>query len=259
MKQWLTLFEKEILEMWRNFKWIWVPITFILLGVQEPLVSYYMQDILNAVGGLPEGAEISIPEPSPPEVLIASMSQYNTLGVLIVVLITMSLVAGERKSGTAAMILVKPVSHTSFITAKWAGMLLLVWVSFFIGFIASWYYTGLLFDWVNMGNFFGAFFLEGLWLTFVVTVAIFFSSLFFVSGAAGFAALGSIILLTIVSSTLSHALEWSPAQLSDYAGTFVVEGSLPQHSVLAAILTAIVIVILLILSIIVFRRKELAA
>ncbi|OCA81561.1 ABC transporter permease [Bacillus sp. FJAT-27225] len=259
MKQWLTLFEKEVLEMWRNFRWIWMPITFILLGVQEPLISYYMEDILNTVGGLPEGAEISIPVPSAPEVLIASMSQYNTLGILIIVLVSMSLISGERKSGTAAMILVKPVSHASFITAKWAGTLLLVWVSLLIGFIASWYYTGLLFDWVDLKNFLGAFFLEGLWLTFVVTVAVLFSSLFFVSGAAGFAALGSVIILTLVTGTLSHVLEWSPAKLPDYAGEFVLAGKFPEHSGMAIILSLIVIAILLVTSIYVFRRKELAA
>ena len=114
MSQWLTLFQKEIFEMWRNFKWIWVPITFILLGVSEPLTSYYMKHILDSLGGLPEGAVIDIPTPTAGAVLASGLSQYTTLGVLIIVLSTMGIIAGERKSGVAAMILVKPVSYLFF-------------------------------------------------------------------------------------------------------------------------------------------------
>ncbi|MEH7526490.1 hypothetical protein V7149_24970 [Bacillus sp. JJ1503] len=51
MNQWVTLFNKEMVELSRNFKWIWVPIVFILLAVKEPLTVYFMPQILDAVGG----------------------------------------------------------------------------------------------------------------------------------------------------------------------------------------------------------------
>ena len=157
MSQWLTLFQKEILEMWRNFKWIWVPITFILLGVKEPLTSYYLPQIIKSFGGLPEGAIIDIPPPTAGAVLASGLSQYSTIGVLIIVLGTMGVIAGERKSGVAAMILVKPVSYFSYVTSKWAGSLLLVWFSLFIGYLLTWYYTGQLFEWVAFGEFLQSF------------------------------------------------------------------------------------------------------
>ncbi|HAQ07252.1 MAG TPA: ABC transporter permease, partial [Bacillus bacterium] len=146
MNQWLTLFNKEVLEMARNYKWIWVPITFIVLGVMDPLTTYYMPQILDSVGGLPEGAVIEIPTPTAIEVFIMSMSEYQTIGILIIVLSMMGIVAGERKSGVAQLILVKPVSHISFITSKWASSLVLMLLSLFLGLLASWYYTGVLFE-----------------------------------------------------------------------------------------------------------------
>ncbi|WP_409276031.1 ABC transporter permease [Neobacillus sp. SCS-31] len=259
MSQFLTLLQKEILEMWRNYKLVWVPIVFIILGVQEPLSIYYMPQILDSLGGLPEGSIIEIPTPAPAEVLVGGIGQYNMFGFIITILLCMSLVAGEVKSGTAAMILVKPVKHGYFIAAKWVGALLLLWVSFFIGYLVTWYYTGLLFDWVPFDSFLGSFFIEGLWLTFIVTISLVFSSIFSVPGAAGFASAATSIILMLVSSSLSHLLEWSPGMLPSYASIYLVEDSLKGDGVMAVVLTAVILVILLFLAMRVFRKKELAA
>ncbi len=259
MKQWLTLFQKEILEMWRNFKWIWVPITFILLGVSEPLTNYYMRDILDSLGGLPEGAVIDIPLPSAGAVLASGLSQYSSIGVLIIVLITMGTIAGERKSGVAAMILVKPVSYFSFVTSKWAAGLLLVWVSLFIGYLSTWYYTGQLFDWIPIGDFFQSYALYGLWLTVILTVTVFLSASLLAPGMAGFISLALALIVGIISGTLSHLLEWSPSQLTSYASALLTAGELPDDTLPASLLALLLIAILLWLSVFIFKKKELAA
>lgn len=258
MSQWWTLLQKEIVEMWRSFKWIWVPITFILLGVSEPLSNYYMPQIIDSFGGLPEGAVIEIPPPTAGEVLVAGLSQYSTLGVLIIVLGTMGIIAGERRSGVAAMILVKPVSYFSYVTSKWAGSLLLVWVSLLIGYLATWYYTGLLFDWVPFSEFIQSYLLYGLWLSVVLTITIFFSSIFIAPGIAGFTSLTLIVIGSIVSSSLSQWLEWSPSQLTSYAGALLVAGNLSDETLPASLIATAMIAILLWLSVLIFKKKELA-
>jgi ABC-2 type transport system permease protein len=259
MSQWLTLFQKEILEMWRNFKWIWVPITFILLGVKEPLTSYYLPQIIKSFGGLPEGAVIDIPPPTAGAVLASGLSQYSTIGVLIIVLGTMGVIAGERKSGVAAMILVKPVSYFSYVSSKWAGSLLLVWFSLFIGYLSTWYYTGQLFEWVSFEEFLQSFVLYGLWLTVVLTVTVFFSSALLAPGMAGFISLALTLVVSIVSGALSHLLEWSPSQLTSYASALLIVGELPDDTMPTSLLAILVIVILLWLSVFLFKKKELAS
>lgn len=259
MSQWLTLFQKEILEMWRNFKWVWVPITFILLGVSEPLTSYYMKDLLDAFGGLPDNAVIDIPLPSAGEVLASGLSQYSTIGVLIIVLGTMGVIAGERKSGVAAMILVKPVSYFSYVTSKWAGSLLLVWVSLLIGYLSTWYYTGQLFEWVPIDEFFQSYVLYALWLTVILTVTVFFSSTLLAPGMAGFITLALAIIVSIMSGALSHLLEWSPSQLTSYASILLTAGDLPDETMPASLMAIFIIAILLWLSVIIFKKKELAS
>ncbi len=258
MRQWLTLWQKECLEMWRNFKWIWVPVTFILLGVNQPLSTYYLPQIIDAVGGLPKGAVIKMPTPSAAEVLVSGLSQYTTIGVLIIVLTTMGLIAAERKSGVAAMILVKPVSYGSFVTAKWAGGLALLLFSFFLGYLATWYYTGVLFDWVSLETILPSYFLYVLWFTFVLTVTLFFSASMLTPGLAGFSSLAVVIVLTIVSSSFSHWLQWSPAQLTSYSNQQLLTGDVSKYTMPSSFLTIGCIVILLALSIVIFRKKELA-
>ncbi|MCL6572832.1 MAG: ABC transporter permease [Bacillus sp. (in: Bacteria)] len=259
MSQWITLLQKELLEMWRNFKWIWVPITFILLGVSEPLTSFYLPQIIDSLGGLPEGTIIEIPVPTAVEVLIQGLSQYTSIGVLIITLTSMGLIAAERKSGVAAMILVKPVSFISFVTAKWAGGLLLVWVSFFFGYLSTWYYTGLLFAWIPIGDFLQSFFFYALWLTLVLTVTIFFSAAVLTPGMAGFISLAVVFIFSIGSSMFSQWLEWSPAHLTGYANVMLLEKGIPEHTLPASIIAVACIVFLLSLSVFIFRKKELAS
>lgn len=259
MSQWMTLFGKEVLEMWRNFKWIWVPITFILLGVSEPLTSYYLPQIIKSVGGLPEGAIFEMPTPTAGAVLASGLSQYSTIGVLVIVLGTMGIIAGERKNGVAAMILVKPVSYLSYVTSKWAGSLLLVWISLFIGYISTWYYTGQLFDWVPIGEFIQTFALYGLWLTVILTVTVFFSASLLSPGMAGFISLAIALVVSILSGALSHLLKWSPSQLTSYAGALLTAGELPDDTLPAIFISLLLIVILLRLSVFIFKKKELAS
>lgn len=259
MRQWFILLSKEFLEMIRNFKLIWVPISFILLGVMDPLSTYYLPQIIDSIGNLPEGAVFEMPTPPTPEILMMTISQYNMLGVLIIVLITMGLISGERKSGVAGIILVKPVSYSSYITAKWAGALILMWISYFIGFLASWYYVGILFEWIPFGDFMQAFFLYGIWLSFVLTITVFFNSFFKTPGVVGFLSLAVVIVLNLVTGTLSHLLEWSPAQLIAYTGEFLTTNSIPEDTLLAVVIAIFGMAILLIGSILVFRKKELAS
>lgn len=260
MNQWRTIFQKEVLEMWRSKKWIWVPIVFILIAVIDPITTYYMPQILDKAGNLPPGTVIKIPTPSAPEVLAKSLSQFNLLGVLVIVLITMGTVSGERKSGVAELILVKPVSYTSFISAKWASLLLLIWSSYFVSYLLSWYYVGQLFATVPFSDFIISFFIYGIWLTIVLTITLFFSSMLSSSGAAGALSLVVIIVLNSISGMLNQTLKWSPALLPSYTSEYIVSGGISNESLTATLMvTGIVIALLLVSSVLLFRKKEFAA
>ncbi|WP_245544973.1 ABC transporter permease [Lentibacillus jeotgali] len=99
--QWWTLFQKELIENIRNVKWIWVPLIMILIAIMDPLTNYYLPQIIEATGGMPDGAEIQLPDYQPSDVVMMSIGQFNTIGVLIMALISMGTIAGERKNGVS--------------------------------------------------------------------------------------------------------------------------------------------------------------
>ncbi|MCA1058487.1 ABC transporter permease [Rossellomorea aquimaris] len=258
MKIGLVLFRKEILELIRNYKVIWIPAVFILFGLTEPLTAYYMPEILQSVGDLPEGTVISIPTPSSGEVFLSIISQFSTFGVLVIVLGFMGTVAGERKSGNAVLVLVKPVSYTSYIYSKWAAALVLVWFSYSLGMLSGYYYIHLLFDGINVGLFFKGFIVYGLWLTFILTLVIFFSSLSQSPGLTAFYTIGSTMLITFLSGYMTKTLKWSPGQLVHYIHELILQSQWDEALTETIILTMILSLIILLITPTLFKKKELS-
>ncbi|MDV2883624.1 ABC transporter permease [Alkalihalophilus pseudofirmus] len=258
MRQWVVLFQKEVLEMTRNYKLIWVPIVFILLGMTDPLTTYYMPQILEMSGGLPEGAVFEMPTPAAQEVLMMVISQLNMLGVLIIVLASMGIISEERRSGLAGMILVKPVSYASYVTAKWAALSIVGLLSLFLGYLAGWYYVVVLFEAVSFAAFLQSYLLLALWFLFIFTLIILFNAALKVPGLVAFVTLTTIIILSIMTSTFESWMEWSPAQLTSHLGSILVEETVPQGLWLTVSVTVILIIVFFLGSIKILQNKELS-
>ncbi|MCC5800551.1 ABC transporter permease [Rossellomorea vietnamensis] len=258
MKVGWVLFRKEMLELIRNYKMIWMPFIFILFGLTEPLTAYYMPEILQSVGDLPDGTVISIPTPSAGEVLLSIMNQFSTLGVLVIVLGFMGTVAGERKSGNAILVLVKPVPYSSYIYSKWSAAFVLVWVSYSLGMLSGMYYIHLLFDGIDLHISIQGFLVYGLWLTFIMTLVIFFSSLVQTPGLAAFYTIASTMLITFFSGYMTKTLKWSPGQLISYVNDLILQDRWTENLSGTIYLTLAICLTILILTPTLSRKKELS-
>ncbi|MFD1040080.1 ABC transporter permease [Virgibacillus byunsanensis] len=256
--QWTTLFKKEMLENWRNFKWVWVPLVMILIAVVDPISSYYLPQIIESVGGMPEGAVFEMPEFAPSDVVMMSLSQISSLGVLVIALMSMGTISSERKSGVSELILVKPVSYHNYITAKWASLLLLVWTAFFLGMLGSWYYVNILFGELSFLTLLAIVFYYGLWLTLVISLSIFYNTVFKTAGLVAFMTIITIMLMSVITQVFGHILEWSPNNISEYIQEMLITESLPSDLIATGLVTISIIALLLISSIYTFKTKELA-
>lgn len=258
MKQFSIFLKKECLESWRNYKWIWMPLVFILLGLTQPITTYYLPQFIESGGNLPEGAVIELPTPSASEVLFGTIdSQFNMIGILVVVLAFMAAIPGEKKSGSASLILVKPVSFISYILAKWTAALLVVWVSYFFGMLATWYYTYQLFEKVDLNLVVKAFFFYGFWLTFVVTLVFFFGCMVKSSGLNAFLTLATTIILSTSASFLTNKLLWLPSHLTKYTGELLMNKTFPEGMYEATLVAILFIALFLAAGVFIFKRKEL--
>lgn len=257
MTQWAVLYRKELMEMVRNYKVLWIPLVFILLGVMEPVTSYYMPQILDTAGGLPEGSIIDIPLPTGPEVMMKVLSSYGMLGVAILVLSAMGIVSAERQSGVAGMVMMKPVPYSSYILSKWAGLMTITFISLFIGYAVSWYYTSLLIETVAFERVFQSAAVYSLWLVFVVTLTLFFSTLMKGNGPVAFMSIFVVVVISTITSIAKEYMKWSPATMTEYTGNVLLSGELQSGFLPVFITTIALIVIILILTIQIFKQKEL--
>ncbi|PZD95692.1 ABC transporter permease [Paenibacillus sambharensis] len=240
--RWWVLYRKEMLESLRSFKLLWMPLVFILIGAMQPVMLHMLPDLLASAGSLPESVLHEIPRPQAFEVLAQTLGQYDTMGALITALAFMAVVSGERASGTAALMLTKPISAAAFITSKWAGLLTITMLSFSAGYAAAWYYTYVLFGAVGAGKFLGSLLLYGLWLVFIGTCTLLFGSLLKSGAAAAFAALGTAAVLSIVSSLYTEQLAWSPGRLPSYASALLTGGDPGSAAAGAAAFTVVCLI-----------------
>lgn len=221
MKQFSALLLKEWRENLRNYKIFWIPIVFILLGITEPLSNYYLPQILDATGGLPEGAVIELPDPEPGQLLVAVMGQFQVIGMLVLVLAYMGSIAGERRNGTATLLYVRPLSYASYFLSKWLMASAVALLSVWAGFLAGYYYTAVLFSAVPFGEFLAFAATYSVWIVLVVTLVLFASAAMPNGGLAAGLTLAALLILQLVHSLFGSQWDWSPFRLPNYAASFL--------------------------------------
>lgn len=256
MRNFTTLFQKELLEAFRNGKWIWLPIALIIIGITQPITSYYMPEILESAGNLPEGTIIEIPIPSGEEVLAGTLSQFGMIGTLLFVLATMGVIANERQNGSLTFVMVRPVNPFQYIASKWSSQLVIALVSLLLSYGLTYYYTNLLFQPIAWEKVVMSFIVYSLWILFVLSVTIFVGT--FLKAASGIAGLSIAILggLSVLSSLFTKYTEWSPAHLRAQASAILLDGKLLENGMLVIVTTISLSFLFLLLATINFRRFE---
>ncbi len=217
MKGTAVLLKKEFVHLWRSNKVIWLPAVFIILSVMQPLTLYFMEDIMEMSGSLPEGAVIEMPLPSPEEVMMSVLSQLNTIGLLLVIVSIMNIINEERKNGSLVYILVRPVNVLQLVLAKFLAHGIVIVSSFILGYMAAFYYTDLLFGQLQLTFILTSMLLYSMYLLFIIAVVVLASS---ISDSNGFIAIGTAVfigLLSLLGGWFPDQMAWSPVQLTGYA------------------------------------------
>lgn len=252
------LLQKEWVDMWRNYKWLWLPLAFVIFGALQPIIIAYMPQILEAVGGLPAGAVLDFPLPDGGGMMAEVLGQFGTIGVLLLILAGMGAVAGEKQNRTAALVLVRPVSRTGWLVAKWAAYAGLTAASFAAGTVAGWYYTDLLIGSVPVSRLLAGSAVFALWLIFVISLVIVLSALL-KSGATAVASLLLTLILTGVAGFVSpERLVWLPSRLPGHAAALLTATDAGGHLAWSVTGTLLLIVLLVAGAGLAFRRQEIA-
>lgn len=247
MKQFNILLQKEWRENTRNYKIYWIPTIFILLGITEPVVNYFLPQILETSGGLPEGAVFELPTPTPEQILIAVMEQFQTIGMAVLILAYMGTVAGERKSGTATLLYVRPLSFPVYFLSKWVMASAISLFSVWLGFLAGYYYTLLFFGTVEFGMLLQMAGTYSIWVMLIVSIVVAASASMPNGGIAAAVAFTIYVILQLADGLFGTNWSISPVKLPQYAAAWLT-GSSDSASLGGAIgVTVLIIVALFVL------------
>lgn len=234
MKKLQALYVREMLEAVRSYKLIWIPVVFIILGIMQPVVTYYMADILAASSNVPAGFMESYEMPGAEAVMAQALGQYGTIGMLILALGTMNSLAGERSSGTAELLMARPVSPALIVAAKWAANLTVLLIALGLGAAGAAYYTAQLMGALSWTAVAGAAGLYALWLLCTVSLTLLFSA-WQRGPAAAFLALLLAAGMSLGLSMFPDKLAWLPAALPGMSAAVLTEGRITAGPLISSV------------------------
>lgn len=244
---------KELMEQVRTNRLLILAVVLLAFGLMSPLLAKYTPEILRLVPGAEEFAHLI-----PPPTMLDAVSQYvkniNQFGILLVLLLTMGAVAQEKEKGTAAMMLVKPVTRGMFLLSKFFAISLVFLAGMVLAGLGAYYYTVILFTAPDFGAWMAL--TAMIWLQFLVYVALtlLFSTLVRSQAAAAGLGFGVVILFSILGG-LPGLGKYLPGHLVNWGASLFTPTPAPSWPALWVSLG--IILASLTCALLVFERQEL--
>jgi ABC-2 type transport system permease protein len=203
---------KELREITRTWR-LWVlPSILVVVGVIGPISALLAPALVESLAGSQPGVVIEIPEPTTVDAYLEFVGDLTQIVLIAVIIASAGMIAGEVRSGTAVLVLTKPLSRQAMVVAKVVSNSVLVAVSTALGATVCWALTNMVFDDSLVAEFARA---VGVWLAlallFVALMALLSVALRSQAGAAG-AGLAVYLVLAIASGW-GPAREFTPAGL----------------------------------------------
>ena len=250
---WLAL-GKELRQQWQTKRLLVITAVFLLFGLASPLVAYFTPQIIGSIEEAAMFADL-IPEPSNRDAVTQYVGNITQFGFILVLLLGMGAVAGEKERGLTPMILSKPMPRWAFLLSKFAAQTLVYLLGFTLSGLAVYYYTYLLFEPLTFGPFMLGNYLLFTWLLTFAAVTLLGSSLARTTGAAaGIALAGSVLIF--LGGSLPNYGPLFPSGLIGWASQLGLETAVaPNAGALA--FSLVLILLCLIAAIAVFEVEEL--
>jgi ABC-2 type transport system permease protein len=260
MNSFVIFFKKELTELVKTVKGVVLAAIFLVIGISSPLIAKLTPEILK-LAGLDISPEqmaamgINYP-PNSRDGYAQFFSNFNTIGLLAVIIVFSGLVANEKAKNTAAYILTKNITRAQFILSKFFSSAIFVFVSLGLAMGAQIFYTMFLFedDLVKTGNVILFFSLLFLYLIFMLALVLFSSVLTKNVTSATFLAFLIFIVFNIAAA-IPKAGDYMPPAVNNFG---ILTGAAGIGDIGASIAAAALLsIVFLILSVVIFNRQEL--
>jgi ABC-2 type transport system permease protein len=244
---------KEFIEQWRTYRFLVLVIVLAFFGMTSPLLAKYTPELLKIIPAT-GGITIAMPPPTVMDAILQYVKNVSQFGILLALLLSMGVVAQEKDKGTAAMMLVKPLSRGAFILSKVTALGLAFLASLLIAGMGAYYYTVILFQPVDLGAWLAMNLLLWVYMLVYVSLTVLFSTLTRSQAAAAGLSFGMLLLLGLVGS-LGSLGQYLPSQLITWGGEVMVGGASTYWPALAVSLGIVLASVAI--SLVSFNQQEL--
>jgi len=226
-QQFYILMKKERVQIFRDFRIVWMPLIFIFLGATQPIITYFLPSILGSMGGT-QGITIdpNMVQQDGGQVLASTIgSQFDQLGIIIIVVSMMGIIQSDKANGMLDFILTRPVTVGTYISGKTLSSFLFVATSITIGYFISYLYVSYLFNSIPFSRMLMALVFYLVWALFMISFTTMISTIF---NGQGIIAMLSIVFLLIIRLICGlHSINGllNPAGMSQHATELLITGS----------------------------------
>jgi ABC-2 type transport system permease protein len=202
---------KELAEVRGTWRLWVIPGMLLFLGVTSPILAALMPALVESMAASQPGVVIQIPPPTARDAYVQFLKNLDQFVLIAVVITGAGAVSGERASGTAILVLTKPLSRGAFVAAKIISQVTLLALATALGTAVCLAVTAVVFGGAGGAHLVTAVALWLLYASLLVVVMTVLSAAFRSRGAAAGAGLGFYFLCLLLSN-------WGPAARYGFLG-----------------------------------------
>lgn len=208
---------KELIEIRRTWRLWVIPGMLVFFGVTSPIIAAVTPALVRSVTASQRGVSVTIPPPTALDAYAQFIKNLDQFVLIAVVIIGAAVISGERATGTAILVLTKPLSRRAFVVAKILSQAALLVVATALGTAACLAMTAVVFDGTGGGRLVTAVAVWLLYASLLIVVMTLFSAAFRSRGAASGAGLAYFFVTLLLSN-------WGPMARYSFLGLLPAMG-----------------------------------
>ena len=240
---------REIVRTWR----IWVlPGILLFSAVTGPPTARFTKELLSTISG--DMFNPMMPDPTWVDSYAQWTKNLSQLVAFALIIALGSAISGEKRTGTAIMVLTKPLTRAGFVLSKFVSTVVLLVASTVLMMLVTWGVTLIWFPNAPFGPLLAA---TAAWLLFaLLLVAVVLVASAAVDSGAGAAGIGlGFFFLLMLAGIWGPMLRWTPAGMVN--APVALGADVEVDLLWPALTTAALTVVLVWLAVRVFERREL--
>ncbi len=247
-----SLLHKDLQEQLKTYR-LWIAIAlFLFFGITAPLLTKNLPRLIPNT----EQYIVIVKEMTFRDAAAQYSSYIFQMGMLLVILLCMGSVSGERAQGVLSLVLAKPLRRRDVLASKLAVNAGVLACALLLGTAVFYGYTVLLFQYFSPLGILQAIIPAAVFLWFILSLTVFWSVLASSSIAAGGLAFLSALILTVVPSAIPAAKRYGPSYLME-AWPSIVAGHVGLSEVWGSLtVTCVLIAILVIAAMRIFEHRD---